>query len=219
MRSSVLAAVAVVGMGTASEAAAAPANYYGGRTGERQGYVVAGYPFIEGGVYLPMGPLELKPRFRFSYDTFGALRGYSVGFEPGVGIRFPVVSSGDFSGAVVGTVSLNLLVGPSSGMSIDLLDPGFMGTFRIEDVVDINFGATFEPVLGFAFAGGPVWFSGRLMFRGGVEYEVTDGIVIGFNFGFGPEFRTGFAALGFAGLGVGGVGFNGEGHVGAGFTF
>ncbi|MCB9663642.1 MAG: hypothetical protein H6732_06000 [Alphaproteobacteria bacterium] len=184
------------------EALAAPNNFAGGRAGGRQAYVTAGFADVEGGVFLPVGPVELKPRFRFGFNPLGR-GGLALVPEVGLDVRWQLIDGGDFSGSLVLGVDVPISIAPATGgvaVGFGLGNPGFLMTYRIENVVDLDFGVLVEPTL--VVSGGAVGVQIDLPLIFGVEFEVTKGIVLGVRAEGGPSLTTG-TAFGGTALGVG----------------
>lgn len=200
---------------------AAPNNFLGGRTGERNGYVTAGFADVEGGIFLPVGPLEIKPRLRVGFlPSFAQPGVLTVSFEPGADIRFQVLDAGDLSGSIVGGIDLPVSLPLAAGavgtpfVGMGLIQPGWMMTYRVENVVDLDFGLIFEPIL--SFVPGAIGFTANIPFVFGAEFEVDTDIVLGARFEAGPAIGVGGTGFGVTGTAVG-VYF--RGLVGASFGF
>lgn len=199
-------------------AAAEPANVLGGRVGARAGYVTAGFPDVEGGLVLPLSKkVDLTPRVRFAYYLpvagpfdFGPV---TLALEPGVRLRVQLLQAGDLQGALTANVDVGfgLTPGyPDPTFTIGLVEPGWAMTWRVADVVDLDFGIAIEPTLVIPLDG---WVTAvvALPLSFGGEFEVADRIAVLARFEGGPAFVT-------AGGGVG-YDFVVRGVVGASFGF
>jgi hypothetical protein len=206
----------------ASSPAFAGDTLFGGESvKQNQGYVEAGFPFLEGGVRLSMSDkFELRPFFQFSYGGFGGI-GLGVGvigLNPGVGIRYQLLDTGNLHGSLAFQlmVSMNFGTGGFGApggfiFGLGLGNPAWMMDYEvIPDTLYIDWGIRFEPFL--AFGGGGAQFFGFIPLIVGIEGQVTDTVQLGFRLEGGPAFGT------FGGFGVGVTG-GVRAIVSAGFRF
>lgn len=197
-----IGALALGGLLVAEDAQAAPINFFGGRVGGRQAYVSAGFADVEGGLYLPVGPLELKPRFRLGFNPL-SVAGFAITPEAGLDVRWQLIDAGNFTGSLVFGVDLPISIAPGSGavsVGVGLGQPGLLMTYRIEDVVDLDFGVIVEPVL--VLNAGFVGLVLNLPLVVGAEFEVAKDIALGVRVEGGPSITTG-AVFGGPTVGVG----------------
>ena len=175
-----------------SSSAWAGDNMNGGRIVEdTQGYVEAGFPWIDGGVRLPMndGKFELRPHLKFSYAEGLAVG--ALGLSPGVAFRVPLKKLGEWDAALTFDVPVTLgfapgIPGGSGGVAlgVGLGHPGFAVTYNAADVVELDLGIRFEDNLS-VYPG--VTFSGAVPLVIGAEGDVG-GIRLGGRIEGGPAF-------------------------------
>lgn len=196
-----------------------PVNVLGGRVGGRAGYVTAGFPDVEGGIVLPLSPkVDLTPRLRFGYylaaaGPFDFSFGYvTLSVEPGARLRVQLLDAGDLRGALTASVDVGFAFTPTfpdPTFTVGLVDPGWMMTWRVADVVDLDFGIAVEPTLIVPLNGG-LYAVVALPLSFGGEFSVADRIALLARFEGGPAFIAGSAF---------GVDFVVRGVVGASFAF
>lgn len=199
-----------------------PANLFGGRiVGTPQGYVVAGYPTVEGGARWPFGDLEVTARLRVGYRGPFSTTPTSVSMAPGVGLRWQLLEMGELDGAFVATVELALGAPEVPvGVGVGLVSPGWAMTYRVEDLVDVNFGVRLDADLW--VQSDDVLLLLALPVGLGLEWSPKAGIQLGFDLRLGPS--VGIAAAGEPDPGdaraaVAGVGARLQVLLGAGFAF
>jgi hypothetical protein len=199
-----------------------PANLFGGRiVGTPQGYVVVGYPTIEGGARWPFGDLEVTARLRVGYRGPFSTTPTSVAMAPGVGLRWQLLEMGELDGAFVATVELALGAPEVPvGVGVGLVSPGWAMTYRVEDRVDVNFGVRLDADLW--VQGDDVLLLLAVPVGLGLEWSPKTGIQLGFDLRVGPS--AGIAAAGQPDPGdaraaVAGVGARLQVLLGAGFAF
>lgn len=199
-----------------------PANLFGGRiVATPQGYVVGGYPLLEGGARWPFGDFEVAARLRVGYRGPFSPTPTSIAMAPGVGLRWQLVDVGELDGAFVATVDLALGAPEAPvGVGVGLISPGWAMTYRVEDLVDVNFGVRLAADLW--VQGDDVLLLLALPIGLGLEWSPKEGVQLGFDLQVGPS--IGVAAAGDADPGdargaVAGVGARLQVLVGAGFAF
>lgn len=173
--------------------AEAPDNPLGGRlVTHRVAFLAAGYAQFEAGV-----------RWRTSRTTDVGLRlavptgvtaftdvPNSVGFVPTFDVRWQVLDSGDLEGSVGAQLSVPVAVGAAPwAVGVGLFHPGFVLTYRIADLVDLDLGAELGVDLWFQHDVIYAWFAVPLIV--GVGGQVAPGIVVGARLEAGPSFVVG----------------------------
>lgn len=218
------ALICALGLGIAAPARAdVPANLYGGRiVSSRQAWFGAGFPHFEGGVRVPFGDFELGARLRFTYGVAYATIPTTAALVPGVDLRWQLLESGELDGALLASIDLGVGFPQSPvAVGIGLLSPGWLFTYRVEQLVDVDFGLRFYDDLW--IQGEDVFFLLALPIVLGLEWAPSPTVNLAFRFEAGPSF--GVAAQGaipIAGaptLPVGGVGARVTATVGASFNF
>lgn len=187
-------------------------NILGGRVVTRtQLYATAGFPDVEFGVHLPFGKFEVTPNFRFAFADSGfGYGGYGFGLgalsaQPGVAARWQLLDKDNWKGSM--TFSFPIILsfgsyygyGSGVGVGIGLFHPGFMVTYGVSDLLDLDFGAELTDDI--RIADGAVWFSGGVPVKFGAEFHIAKDIQLAARFEGGPGFSAG-AGWGYSGVGV-----------------
>jgi len=166
-------------------------NLFGARVVDQLQFTLqVGYPDVQVGLRVPVSrDVELTPRARFAWarGTFvGALEG-----SLGVDLRAQLLDQGRMTLAVVGSLPVHLaaLDNGELGVGIGLLWPGFMLTWEIEGVVDLDLGVQVQDDL-YILPGGNVGFHGRVPLIAGFEVELATGLQLGLLVEGGPGFGT-----------------------------